>query len=83
VSRAARVELQLTLNFACAACGGAVAATLHCEGPRDALQAARPAIRLACPHCGRANQLSFDNRGRVWGVAPVNRHSGPPGPSWN
>jgi hypothetical protein len=83
VSRAGRVEVQLSLHFACARCGGSVTATVRCAGPREALPDARPAIRLACPHCGAANRLAFDPAGRVWGVAPATRTSGPPGPSWN
>jgi predicted RNA-binding Zn-ribbon protein involved in translation (DUF1610 family) len=83
VSRAGRVEVQLSLGFACARCGGSVTATVRCAGSREALRAARPAVRLACPHCGAANRLSFDPGGRVWGVEPAARTPGLAGPSWN
>jgi hypothetical protein len=83
VSRSGRVELLVSLRFACARCGGAVTATVRCAGSREALRSARPAVRLACPHCGTANRLSLDPCGRVWGVAAANRALGLAGPSWN
>jgi hypothetical protein len=61
-------ELTLVVDFECGMCGGAVTATLHCEGDLDELHRL-PQVPIACPHCRRTNEVAFDAEGTVHDVA--------------
>ena len=71
----------VVLGFDCGVCGGAVAATLRCQGDLGGL-AEPPCVPLDCPHCGRTNDVTFDAAGEVLAAtARVRRPS--PEPNWN
>jgi hypothetical protein len=78
------MELNLSLDFACCACGQSVNVTLKCEGRGLAAGARAVAtVNVPCPACCTVNQLYFEPSGTVRAVAPYEGHPGRPQPSVN
>jgi hypothetical protein len=60
------------LHFTCCFCSEPVTVTLRCQGPNLEGESARRSVSLplACPTCGRDNELTFEISGRVRSVRP-------------
>jgi hypothetical protein len=65
------MELKVTLDFICCACGQSVTVTVRCAGKGLAAGSRTvAAVNVPCPTCGRVNQLYFEPSGTVRAVAP-------------
>ncbi len=78
------LELELTLDFACCACGQSVSVLVKCAGKG---LAAGPrvvaAVSVPCPGCGVVNRLTFEPNGTVRSVTPYADPRALPEPSVN
>ncbi len=64
-------EVQVSLDFACCTCDGAVSVTVKCTG-KGLLGGSRTvaAVNVPCPNCGNVNRLCFEPCGIVREVLP-------------
>jgi hypothetical protein len=78
-----RMELLVSLDFACCGCGRPVAVTLKCKGAGLSGGAARAvaAVDVPCPSCGADNRVFFQPTGELRKVRPAWRRR--PTPSAN
>ncbi len=77
-------EVDVTLDFACCLCDGAVSATLKCSGKGlSAGVRSVAAVTLHCPNCGGNLMLYFEPGGTVRGVSPYLGPNPLPQPSLN
>jgi hypothetical protein len=77
-------KVQLTLEFACCHCGGAIGLTVECSG--QALEGPErlvASVSIPCPNCQRIIQLCFDPGGTVHAVEPYRPPQRTPEPSLN
>ncbi len=62
--------LELSLDFACCACGKPVGVTVHCEGAGLASENPVASFKVPCPTCGSINQVCFSPDGTLHRVEP-------------
>jgi hypothetical protein len=65
------MELQVSLDFACCACGENVGVTVQCSG-QGLVPGARvlASVCVPCPGCGAVNRLEFEPSGTLHAVRP-------------
>jgi hypothetical protein len=67
----AKMELKVSLDFACSGCAQNVIVTLECKGSGLFSETGATAtVNVPCPTCGAVNRVEFEPGGTLVAVSP-------------